>query len=691
MTCMLRKKLFLISMILLVLAVPGFAQKKKTAVPKKNVPASASTTTKTPEAKKAVDALKKNPGKAQKKGAVIVFNEDFEKGEELFQLNKPEQAIEYFEKALEKENVDPKIYVYLGVCYYQIKNYDKSLSVCVQGLAKEETDHKILAYNAGNSCYAMGNYMRADASYAIALHEDENYSPAVLNRANAQLKLDHLEDSKNNYIRYLELEPESPQKERIETIIGLLDAEIIRRANEKPELINPDSFVENEKMEVPDEPEIVLADDIPQEKVEPKTPSEKVHSDSVAPELPDEPKNEKVSDIVDSDSIAPALPVIIAEEKLLEKVHSEKIAEIERDKPIVPERVLEDGNPPEIPLDQLQLPVEKEDDGEKKIPARKAEPDTASEKFGIDDDLMRFEEEKRQAEEERKRAEEEALRKAEEERLRAEEEARAKALEEARQAELAKWPAPKAVLGIKGGERFSPDGDGRNDVLSFMPSIEYLEEKPESWQILISDPYGNPFRTIKGTGELPKSIDWNGTSETGERVVSKNTYTAKLTVVPSQKDIARTGKSKIETKTEIHTGLLVEVVVPDHEYKIVVQSISFDPNAAGFGKLPLEQVLANAQTLDEVAEELKGLKSEDIHIVIEGHANNITGTQKEQDTELLPLSQKRAEKIVEELVKRGVDPSILTPVGVGGSVPIADKADRANWWKNRRVEFIIKQ
>ncbi len=669
MTCSFRKKIFLTSLILLVIVLPFFSQTKKTALPKKSLPSSASTTTKTPEAKKAVDALKKNPGKNQKKEAVIVFNEDFEKGEELFQLNKPEKAIEYFEKALEKENVDPKIYVYLGVCYYQIKNYDKSLSVCVQGLAKEDTDHKILAYNAGNSCYAMGNYMRADASYAIALREDENYSPALLNRANAQLKLDHLEDSKNNYIRYLELEPESPQKERIETIIGLLDAEIIRRANEKPELINPDSFVENEKMDVPDEPEIVLADDIPQEKEEQKVPDEKVHSDSVAPELPAELAEEKDSDIVDGDSVAPALPLLLAEERLLEKVHAEKIAELESEKPIVPERVLEDGNPPEIPLEQLQLPFEKEDDGEKKVSAKKAETDVPTEKFGIDEDLMRFEEEKRQAEEE----------------------ARAKAAEEERLAELAKWPAPKASLAIRGGERFSPDGDGRNDILSFMPSVEYLEEQPESWQILVSDPYGNPFRTIRGSGELPESIDWNGKSENGETVVSKNTYTARLSVIPSQKDIARTGKAKLESKAEIHTGLLVEVVIPDHEYKIVVQSISFDSNAAGFSKLSKEQSLSNNQTLDEVAEELKGLTDADINIIIEGHANNISGTQKEQVEELLPLSQKRAEKIVEELVKRGVDPKILTPVGVGGSEPIAGKNDRANWWKNRRVEFIIKQ
>ncbi|MBR4600348.1 MAG: OmpA family protein [Treponema sp.] len=136
---------------------------------------------------------------------------------------------------------------------------------------------------------------------------------------------------------------------------------------------------------------------------------------------------------------------------------------------------------------------------------------------------------------------------------------------------------------------------------------------------------------------------------------------------------------------------MVEVVIPDHEYKIVVQSISFDSNAAGFSKLSKEQSLSNNQTLDEVAEELKGLTDADINIIIEGHANNISGTQKEQVEELLPLSQKRAEKIVEELVKRGVDPKILTPVGVGGSEPIAGKNDRANWWKNRRVEFIIKQ
>lgn len=192
-----------------------------------------------------------------KSGASVVYNEDFEKGEELFSLNEPKKAIPYFEKALEAENVDPAVYVYLGVAYYQTGDYNKSLAICVQGLAKENTDRKVLAYNAGNSCYAMGNYMRADASYAIAMREDPLYAPPVLNRANAQLKMDHLEDAKNNYIKYLELAAETPQRAKIEELIRLLDQEIALRAKQKPERINPDEFVENEKVEVADEMEKV--------------------------------------------------------------------------------------------------------------------------------------------------------------------------------------------------------------------------------------------------------------------------------------------------------------------------------------------------------------------------------------------------------------------------------------------------
>ena len=303
---------------------------------------------------------------------------------------------------------------------------------------------------------------------------------------------------------------------------------------------------------------------------------------------------------------------------------------------------------------------------------------------------IKAEEEVRKAEEEKakKEAEEKAQKEAEE---KAQKEAEAK--EAARQEKISKWPSPKLSLDVKGGEKFTPDGDGRNDIVTFKPEVKYLEEPPESWALEITDPKGNLFRTISGSGNLPASIDWDGRSESGEVVVSRNVYKAKLTVVPSEKDRKRTGEMKAEVSEEIHTGLLLEVIVPGHEWKIVVQSIAFDPNAAGFKKVSKEQKLSNAQTLDEVADEIRELAKSgtEVNVIIEGYANNISGTEKEQKEELLPLSQKRAETIVNELIKRGIDPKLLTPKGLGGANPIASQEDQANWWKNRRVEFRINQ
>lgn len=260
----------------------------------------------------------------------VIYNEDFEKGKELFSLNEPAKAIPYFEKSLESENVDPAVYIYLGVAYYQTKDYNKSLAICVQGLAKDNTDHKVLAYNAGNSCYAMGNYMRADASYAIAIKEDSAYAPPVLNRANAQLKMDRLEDARNNYIKYLELDPETPQRAKIEELIRLLQQEIVLRAKQKPELINPDEFVESEKMEIADEPEKVN-EVIPVYAAEKQEEPEKVNENFVA--LADssqyqyhETKTSQNKNQEKVDSIVPELPAARNEQNNGEKISDEFVA-----------------------------------------------------------------------------------------------------------------------------------------------------------------------------------------------------------------------------------------------------------------------------------------------------------------------------------------------------------------------------
>ena len=177
-----------------------------------------------------------------KKTDAPVYNQTFEEAEELFQLNKPQEAIPLFEKIIDDETVDPRIWVYLGVAYYQTGDYEKSVEICVKGLSKPNTNHKVLAYNAGNSAYLMGNYARADACYAIAMKEDPAYAPPVLNRANAQLKQDNVADAKTNYELYLTLNPDTQQRANIELMIQKLEREIKLRESLKPELVVIDDF-----------------------------------------------------------------------------------------------------------------------------------------------------------------------------------------------------------------------------------------------------------------------------------------------------------------------------------------------------------------------------------------------------------------------------------------------------------------
>ena len=67
---------------------------------------------------------------------------------------------------------------------------------------------------------------------------------------------------------------------------------------------------------------------------------------------------------------------------------------------------------------------------------------------------------------------------------------------------------------------------------------------------------------------------------------------------------------------------------------------------------------------------------------IDGHTDS-TGT----DAINQPLSERRAQAIVDQLVKDGIDPSALTAKGYGSSRPVADNATPEGRAHNRRVEF----
>ena len=235
---------------------------------------------------------------------------------------------------------------------------------------------------------------------------------------------------------------------------------------------------------------------------------------------------------------------------------------------------------------------------------------------------------------------------------------------------------------------FSPDGDGENDVLSFNPQVKSVLPLA-AWTLVISDPNGKPFKTWTGISELPAKIDWNGRSEGGELVESAMDYPWTFMVIDTQEQV-----------TALKGSVPIDVLVlkEGDRYVLRVPAIIFRANNADFvgkaedWKRGLEDSVVenNIRVLTRVAEILQ--KFSGYRVKIEGHANSETGTEKEEVEQLVPLSQKRAEFVRNWLIENGVAASRLSVEGVGGRRPVMkNRKDRDNWWKNRRVEFILQK
>lgn len=252
---------------------------------------------------------------------------------------------------------------------------------------------------------------------------------------------------------------------------------------------------------------------------------------------------------------------------------------------------------------------------------------------------------------------------------------------------ISEWPEPSAKITVQNKKDFTPDGDGINDVAIFDLRTEYLEAEPEYWAVSIFDKKNQEIRKYEGHGRHPSQIVWDGESADGELVFSRNDYRASFTVLPSVKDKERTGISELKDEDSVKTGILFQVVIPDKQWKIIVNTIHFDPDRATFEKISEEQRQENLDTLEILSKEIA--EHGEVEVLVEGYANNVSNTERENRQELIPLSRLRAETIMKLLIENGLDEEILSYKGNGGMNPIAKWEDHDNWWKNRRVEFIV--
>ena len=206
------------------------------------------------------------------------------------------------------------------------------------------------------------------------------------------------------------------------------------------------------------------------------------------------------------------------------------------------------------------------------------------------------------------------------------------------------------------------------------------------WRFEINEPQPPYllFYAWEGQGQPPAQLSWDGRGIDGEMVMSALDYPFVFTATNEL------GNSSI-FRSAIGTDIFV--IQEGLNFRIQVPSIIFASNSGGWDGVDPEISATNAFILRRIAQALN--RFSDYHIQVEGHANatvppsDVAGRQREHAEELQPLSELRAATIVNYLVGLGIDSERLSYFGIGGDRPIADWDDRVNWWKNRRVEFLL--
>ncbi len=185
----------------------------------------------------------------------------FEEGLKFFEDNEPEKAIPLLKSAC-NEGKHPEAFNYLAIAYLQTGDFQKGLDICSLGMNSKGTDKKLLSYHAGNLCFHMGNYSEAEKWYTKAMIADPSYSAPLLNRANAKLNGNKYAQAREDYIKYLEMEAEDPQRSQIEEIIRLLEEKIEDDKKQEEERLARQKKIEEQEARLKAEEERLKAEQI---------------------------------------------------------------------------------------------------------------------------------------------------------------------------------------------------------------------------------------------------------------------------------------------------------------------------------------------------------------------------------------------------------------------------------------------
>jgi outer membrane protein OmpA-like peptidoglycan-associated protein len=117
----------------------------------------------------------------------------------------------------------------------------------------------------------------------------------------------------------------------------------------------------------------------------------------------------------------------------------------------------------------------------------------------------------------------------------------------------------------------------------------------------------------------------------------------------------------------------IDFAAADQGKQVVLEQVHFERSLASLlpGAYPQLDALANYL-----------LANPGLEVEVAGHTDNVGPAYKNRE-----LSHRRAERVVQYLVSKGVEKARLQPLGYGGAQPRAPNDTEENRQKNRRVEF----
>ncbi len=215
---------------------------------------------------------------------------------------------------------------------------------------------------------------------------------------------------------------------------------------------------------------------------------------------------------------------------------------------------------------------------------------------------------------------------------------------------------------------FSPDRDGKNDILTIYPRIQDNNGIKE-WLLNIYSPSGEVFKTFRGYSSATDRIKWNGKGVRELTVLSAAEYTMDLIAVD------RAGNASRSRKISFHTGILV--APSSRGFTIRVSTLDF----TGVNTIESKK---GRRSLDMLIDTIRQYKNHEI--IIEGHTDDVG-----EEENNLKISEARARYVMEELIKSGIPKRRMSFRGMGETRPVIPDTRTESRIRNNRIEIILTE